>query len=61
VLLSSSLKSKEAAIAQRIKIYADIEQNEKAGEYKKWQKNFLRINNIPFERFFVKPPEETKE
>jgi alpha-amylase/alpha-mannosidase (GH57 family) len=61
VLLSSSLKSKEAAIAQRIKLYADIEQNEKAGEFKKWQKNFLRTNNIPFERFFSKPAEEAKD
>jgi alpha-amylase/alpha-mannosidase (GH57 family) len=61
VLLSSSLKSKEAAIAQRLKIYGDIEQFEKAGEIKKWQKNFLRANNIPFERYFSKPPDEVKE
>jgi hypothetical protein len=54
VLLSSSLKAKENAIAQRQKIYADIEQFEKSGEIKKWQKNFLRANNIPFERYFGK-------
>ncbi|HBY99899.1 MAG TPA: hypothetical protein DEO84_01135 [candidate division Zixibacteria bacterium] len=58
VLLSSTLKAKEAAIAQRNKIYTDIEQNEKSGEVKKWQKNFLRANNIPFERFFGKQQEE---
>jgi len=57
-LLSSTLKAKEAAIAQRNKIYTDIEQNEKSGEVKKWQKNFLRANNIPFERFFGKQQEE---
>jgi len=54
VLLSSPLKAKEAAIAQRQKIYADIEQLEKSGEVKKWQRSFLRANNIPFERFFGK-------
>jgi hypothetical protein len=58
VLLSSTLKAKEAAIAQRNKIYTDIEQNEKSGEVKKWQKNFLRANNIPFERYFGKQQEE---
>jgi hypothetical protein len=61
VLLSSTLKSKEAAIAQRLKIYGDIEEFEKAGDVKKWQKNFLRVNNIPFERFFSKPQDEAKE
>jgi hypothetical protein len=58
ILLSSTLKSKEAAIAQRLKIYTDVEQLEKSGEVKKWQKNFLRANNIPFERYFAKPQEE---
>jgi hypothetical protein len=50
--MSSPLKAKETAIAQRSKIYDIIEQYEKSGEIKKWQKNFLRGNNIPFERFF---------
>ncbi len=58
VLLSSSLKAKETAIAQRLKLYENIEQLEKNGEVKKWQKNCLRANNIPFERFFSKPQEE---
>jgi hypothetical protein len=52
VLLSSPLKAKETAIACRQKIYDTVEQLEKSGEIKKWQKNFLRVNNIPFERFF---------
>lgn len=52
ILLSSSLKAKETGIAHRLKIYEDIEQLEKSGEIKKWQKNFLRANNIPFDRFF---------
>ena len=55
VLLSSPLKAKENAIALRQKIYDQIEQLEKSGEIKKMQKNFLRQNNIPFERFFSKP------
>jgi hypothetical protein len=54
VLLSSTLKAKETAIAQRQKLYADIEQYEKSGEVKKLQKNFLRANSIPFERYFGK-------
>jgi hypothetical protein len=59
VLLSSPLKAKENAIAQRLKLYEDIEQLEKNGEIKKWQKNCLRLNNIPFERFFTRlQPEE---
>jgi predicted glycosyl hydrolase (DUF1957 family) len=58
VLLSSPLKAKETAIAQRLKLYEDIEQFEKNGEIKKWQKNCLRINNIPFERFLSKMPQE---
>jgi hypothetical protein len=57
VLLSSPLKAKENAIALRTKIYDQIEQLEKSGEIKKMQKNFLRQNNIPFERFFSKPGE----
>ena len=52
VLMSSPLKAKETAIALRSKVYDIIEQYEKSGEIKKWQKNFLRGNNIPFERFF---------
>ncbi len=55
VLLSSSLKAKEQAIAYRLKIYADVEQIEKNGDVKKWQKNFFRANNIPFERFQGRP------
>jgi alpha-amylase/alpha-mannosidase (GH57 family) len=59
VLLSSPLKAKENAIAQRLKLYEDIEQLEKNGEIKKWQRNCLRLNNIPFERFFTRlQPEE---
>jgi len=59
VLLSSPLKAKENAIAMRLKLYEDIEQFEKNGEIKKWQKNCLRLNNIPFERFFTRlQPEE---
>jgi hypothetical protein len=58
VLLSSPLKAKENAIAQRQKLYADIEQFEKSGEIKKWQKNYLRANNIPLERFLNKPSTE---
>jgi hypothetical protein len=50
--MTSPLKSKETAIAQRQKIYETIEHLEKSGEVKKWQKNFLRGNNIPFERYF---------
>jgi hypothetical protein len=56
VLMSSPLKAKETAIAQRSKIYDMIEQYEKSGEIKKWQKNFLRGNNIPFERYFGGQP-----
>jgi hypothetical protein len=56
VLMSSPLKAKETAIAQRSKIYDIIEQYEKSGEIKKWQKNFLRGNNIPFERYFGGAP-----
>jgi alpha-amylase/alpha-mannosidase (GH57 family) len=52
ILMTSPLKSKETAIAQRQKIYETIEHLEKSGEVKKWQKNFLRGNNIPFERYF---------
>jgi hypothetical protein len=52
VLLSSSLKAKETAIAHRLKLYEIIEQLEKNSEIRKWQRNFLRANNIPFDRFF---------
>ena len=58
VLLSSPLKAKENAIALRLKLYSDVEQFEKNGEVKKWQKNCLRANNIPFERYFNKPQPE---
>jgi hypothetical protein len=58
VLLSSSLKSKENAIALRLKLYEDMDQYEKNGEIKKWQKNCLRTNNIPFERFFNRLSQE---
>jgi alpha-amylase/alpha-mannosidase (GH57 family) len=61
VLLSSPLKAKEAAIAQRQRIYDIVEQLEKSGEVKKWQKNFLRANNIPFERLFTKAAADTPE
>jgi hypothetical protein len=61
VLMSSALKAKETAIAHRQKLYDIIEQVEKSGEVKKWQKNFLRGNNIPFEKYFVGSPAVNSE
>ncbi len=51
VLLSSAPRVKDQAIALRVKIYEQIEQFEKSGERKKTQKEFLKANNIAFDRF----------
>lgn len=51
VLLSSSPKVKEDAIALRVQIYEQIEQFEKSGERKKLQKSFFRANNINYDRY----------
>jgi alpha-amylase/alpha-mannosidase (GH57 family) len=61
VLMSSPLKAKEAAIALRQKIYDIVEQFEKSGEVKKLQRNFLRVNNIPFERFLGRQGEKESQ
>lgn len=52
VLLSSSPKVKENAIALRVQIYEQIDQLEKSGEWKKLQKSFLKANSIQFDRFY---------
>ncbi len=54
VLLSSPLKVKEEAIALRQRIYDQIEQFEKSGDITRSQKEYLRANNIPPDRFFKK-------
>lgn len=51
VLLSSSAKVKDQAISLRVRLYEQVEQFEKSGEYKKLQKNFLKSNNIQFDRY----------
>jgi hypothetical protein len=54
VLSSSSPKTKERAIAMRQELHDTVEQFEKSGEPNKIQKNYLKTNNIPFDRFFKK-------
>jgi alpha-amylase/alpha-mannosidase (GH57 family) len=51
VLLSSSPKVKEDAIAMRVQIYEQIDKFEKSGERKKLQKSFFRANNINYDRY----------
>ncbi len=51
VLLSSAPRVKDQAVAVRTKIYEQIDQFEKSGEWKKRQKAFLKANNIAFDRF----------
>jgi len=52
VLSSSNPKTKEKAIALRQEIHDVVEQFEKAGDIRKTQKNYLKVNKIPFERYF---------
>ena len=52
VILSSSIKAKEAAIQLRQKIYDQVSQYERSGEMKKAQQAYLKANNIPFDRFY---------
>jgi len=54
VLLSSSVKSKEKAIAMRQELFDTVEKFEKSGEPQKIQKNYLKTNKIPFDRYFKK-------
>lgn len=51
VLMASSPRVKEDAIALRVQIYEQIDQFEKSGERKKLQKSFFRANNISYDRF----------
>lgn len=51
VLLSSTPKAKDDAIALRVKLYEQIEAFEKSGDHKKLQKSFLKANNINYDRF----------
>ncbi len=51
VLLSSAPRVKDQAVALRTKIYEQIDQFEKSGEWRKRQKAFLKANNIAFDRF----------
>jgi predicted glycosyl hydrolase (DUF1957 family) len=54
VLSSSSAKTKEKAIAMRQELHDTVEQFEKSGEPHKIQKNYLKTNKIPFDRYFKK-------
>jgi len=54
VLSSSSAKTKEKAIAMRQELHDIVEKFEKSGEPRKIQKNYLKTNKIPFDKYFRK-------